>query len=133
MLPIGYRGCTVEFRGIAKANHGGFEVGLWDGKDAQGSHGTIGFASEGDGAGVVAAHAQGAVFDNGVLKRGGKTIGSRPAIGGSGLSYCRQMDGLAEAVRPVVVDQGRQNAAVGGAGALVLEIDVAGLVRKVGD
>ena len=53
--------------------------------------------------------------------------------GGSYLVLRGQLDGLAHAVRASAIHQRRQNAAVGGAGADILECDVAGVVGEVGD
>ena len=49
------------------------------------------------------------------------------------MSNSGQMNSFANTIRAVVVYQRRKNTAVGGASALILEVDVAGLVGIIGD
>lgn len=126
-------GSASELGGVALAYGGCGEAGFREGKDKDRGRGTVGLVAHGDGAGVCASHGQGAVGDGGVLLRGAEVVGTRPLICGARLSHCREVYGLTHAVRAVVVDQRRQDAAVGGAGANVREVDVAGLVGIVGD
>ena len=86
-----------------------------------------------DGAGIDTSHLQGAVGDGGVLLVGAEAVGTRPAEAGTRLVLGGQVDGFAYTVGTAAADQRRQDAAVGGASAYVLERNVTGLVGVVGD
>ena len=125
--------CAGELCFFTEANRCRFKSGRRLGDNDDCGAALVVFNANGNSAGVVSGVIQGAVGDGRVLLCGSEAVGSRPAIGCSSLTNSGQVDGLANAIRAVVVHQGSQNATVGAACANVLEVDVAGGVGKVGD
>lgn len=126
-------GSTVELGRVANTNRIGLKTGCRQRKNNDGSGGAACFTGECDGAGVSTRHVLVAARDINVLLRRGEAVRSRPVIGGTRLSCCGQMDGFADTVGTVVVDQRRQDAAVGGSRASVREGNVTWRVGIVGN
>ena len=70
-----------------------------------------------------------AIVDGGILLVRVEVVGSGPMVGSSRLSVGSQADVIVDAIGTVIVDQGRQDAAVGRAVAAgFAEVDVTSMV-----
>lgn len=99
--------------GCAYANCSEVEVGSGLRENEDFSRGCNGLCAHSGCAGIGASHIHGAVRAAGILLVGSKARRTSPRIGSTVLSIDIQMNGLTNAIRSVIGDNTRKDAAVG--------------------
>ena len=110
-------GGTGEGGGVTYTNRSEGEVGSGHGINDHLCGGTVGLATDANGACVGASHGHGAVRTGGILLVRAEVAGTSPVVRGTCLALSCQRNSLTHAIRATVIDQRRQDTAVGCASA----------------